>query len=203
MDTHLSPANLDAESTDDDDIQPPPSQAWKAPPTSSHSHDSVATQSQSLLRRLGRIGKTPNPGERASQTEKSQSSMRFNVSPIPPESGATSNVASPVKRKLGTIGGQRGLSQPSILASHVASPPMYEQDSLLSMMNIDTLPQQPAPTSLRPDAGRSRLDKHDHGENGSSQLRETSEERANRKREELKSQLDAKAKAPVKKKRKF
>lgn len=113
---------------------------------------------------------------------------------------------SPVKRRLGAIGGRSGSSQSSsqTLLEHSPPDPPFSTQSIeghgfSAGLGIDHQKLEVHDPAVA--AGRSRSDKH--GEDQSSQIGETSEERANKKREELKIALDARTKAPAKKKRRF
>ncbi|KAL1304052.1 hypothetical protein AAFC00_000489 [Neodothiora populina] len=124
-------------------------------------------------------------------------------------------LASPSKRRLGTIGGLRGSSQLQSQSQSQAvrglSPfPTLNSDRQSTVPRsdgggqpLDSIGASQGTSGSQLDKGKSYRRDPLFGEAGSSQVRETSVERANRKREELRKQLDAKVKAPVKKKRRF
>ncbi|PBP20779.1 hypothetical protein BUE80_DR008127 [Diplocarpon rosae] len=212
-----SPANNDAESTTDESRTPtPPSTKQKTalpspspPPTSTVPH-------RPPKRPLGRIGgkifaPLPPPPEAEPEAEQSatDSDSASPGTPSAPLSTAQPSPAPepvPQKRKIGTIGGKKKAKAEA--ASPLAEPPLSSPE--------------PGPSIAAPRrrlgvvGGHSKEGESREGERGRTgeqfaekertktpELRETSLERADRKREALKRELEAKARAPVKRKRKF
>ncbi|KAK2625525.1 hypothetical protein QTJ16_004837 [Diplocarpon rosae] len=211
-----SPANNDAESTADESRTPtPPSKKPKtaiaspSPPPSTIPH-------RPPKRPLGRIGgkkvaplPLPPPPETEPEAEPSatDSDTASPGAPSAPLSTAQPSPAPepiPQKRKLGTIGDKKKAEAASPAAEPSPSAP------------------EPGPSIAAPRrrlgvvGGSSKEGESREGERGRAgeqfaerertktpELRETSLERADRKREALKRELEVKARAPVKKKRKF
>lgn len=214
----------DAETTDEGETFPssrPPPQAVQAARAISP-ENKAPVQNQPRRMRLGALGggarslKAASDGSREQENDSSSPASnagprvsidRNNISATPPPTARTPAIkVSPVKRRLGAIGGRSGSSQSSSQTLPEHSPPdppsstqSIEGHGRSAGSSIDH--QQLELHDPAVAAGRSRSDKH--GEDQSSQIRETSEERANKKREELKMALDARAKAPAKKKRRF
>lgn len=185
--------------------------------------EQTLTQARALDRRLGAIG---GRSQRSSQAVASQSSIceapigsteddigygsrnRTSETP-PPTSIPSSTLVSPAKRRLGAIGGRRSSSQSTQLSTQRLPSPTPTPSE--GGRKTDTKHHQPSQTTYNKqsqlgtvdEAGRSRAEKSEENVVEQSRPRETSEERANRKREQLKRQLEAQAKARSKKKRRF
>ncbi|EKD18130.1 uncharacterized protein L3040_007691 [Drepanopeziza brunnea f. sp. 'multigermtubi'] len=158
---------------------PPPKPSPEPEPESSadtlpHDHDHSTT--------------TPPPAPPSSEPKPKRGKLgqigrnRKAASPSPEPPAEASAAATPKKRKLGTIGAGRRRADKSPEAKlEVDSQEESGRRVLLKDLK-DVRTKTPTPEPV---------------------VRETSTERADRRREELKKELEAKAKAPVKKKRKF
>lgn len=139
----------------------------------------------------------------------SESAITESPPPLPPPDVK----ARPTQRKLGVLGGSRGRAQAtnpndvqktvsstdedtSVPASANRSQPVPH---ISNMLTERLRPGKPEDHEREVKAGIANDDKPEC----STRIRETSEERANTKREELKRQLEGTTKGPTKKKRKF
>lgn len=181
------------------------------------------TQIRAPAKRLGAIG---GRSQRSSQPAASQSHVH--ETPIsstehgpgygrrtkdsntpPPASIPPSTLVSPAKRRLGAIGGRRGSSQLTQLSTQrqpSPTPTPSEGDKKIDGIHPHPLQMRrdrQDQSNMNEEPVRSRVEKYEANSVEPPQPRETSEERANQKRGELKRQLEAQAKAPTKKKRKF
>ncbi|KAK6583417.1 hypothetical protein PZA11_004493 [Diplocarpon coronariae] len=207
----LSSTNNEIESTTDESRTPtPPSKKPKTavscspPPTSTIPH-------RPQKRPLGKIGGKrvahPPPSEPKPEAEQSAPDSDSDspgtlflspstVKPIP--------APKPIpKRKLGTIGGKKRAEAASSIAQLSPSPPepgpsiaapKRRKGAIGGHMNEVERQEERGRASERP-AEKERIK--------TPEMRETSLERADRKREALKRELEAKARAPVRKRRKF
>ena len=106
--------------------------------------------------------------------------------------------------KLGVIGGRKAKSTTSRLASPAEALTVAEEDNA-GAISLDTVPSQRSQhnNDVPPvNRGRSYASEQDPIQQPS-EPRESSQDRANRRREELKRQLAIQASGAVKKKRKF
>lgn len=209
------------DSTDEESTEPDP--ACDA----ASRHQSVESSSSTRLWKVHRLGAIGGSQPKPSGAPRKVRDMNRPVSPVrnsisqeaivrattPPPLASQPDVAlikaSPTKRKLGAIGGrQNSVQAPSQTWNRLANPQTSNrEDSKIGA-------RQSTPTSLgAQEAGtshmsvpephsRSTLDQYGIQEPEQPQSRETSEERANKKREEKKFILDHAVKVP-KKKRKF
>ncbi|KAK4543346.1 hypothetical protein LTR36_005705 [Oleoguttula mirabilis] len=114
----------------------------------------------------------------------------------PPDAAPTSSASSSPAAKhhrLGTIGGKKATATATGTGT-ASSTPLHEASAAEPSTRGST--REPSPR-------RSRQPERTTAKEATPPPRETSQERADRKRDELKRQLEEKAKAPVKKKRKF
>lgn len=119
----------------------------------------------------------------------------------PPKHAATPPPETPKKGGLGKIGGKKRAATPPVTtapndATHPPRTPKHKLGVIGRQAAVT-----PKPAGSADDAGRGRSTTAEEEEERSP--RETSKERADRKREELKRELEEKAKVPVRKKRRF
>lgn len=120
--------------------------------------------------------------------------------------------ARPTQRKLGVLGGSRGRAQATNPDNAQKTVSSTDEDTsvpasadgrpvphISNMLTERSRPEKPEDHEREVKAGTANDDQPER----STQTRETSEERANTKREELKRQLQGTTKGPTKKKRKF
>lgn len=203
----------DAETTDGEESAPPSPRPQRVPTPSPP--PTVPSQNQPSTRRLGKIGgaRVQQPAAVKEPSEATRSTSPTANDYITPSLTRLVSESTPpvstvsVKRKLGTLGGRRASSQASSQLPQMPSPsvpPTIKEEGPVQSSSVameNTAPQVNASASATT-TGRSRLDRHEDREERPVQPRETSEERANKRREQLKEELDLKQ-APVKKKRKF
>ncbi|KAK5165861.1 uncharacterized protein LTR77_008784 [Saxophila tyrrhenica] len=216
----------DGESTteDEDDLDAPPKRPVPTRPKQSPTPPKQTSEASPLppSRKLGSIGgrKQPEPPH-ASPRKLGAMGGRSSPHPTLPEpKEPTPDVASPqpkARAKLGTIGGKA--KDPTAATtvstpSEQGSPPPAKGRAIgkiggrIGGKSVKGSTQQEVVVAEPPakeDQGQdeSPLRSRAPTKEPTPQPRETSQERANRKRDQLKRDLEDKAKAPVKKKRKF
>ena len=151
--------------------------------------------------------KSPMPEPSPAKTKRTLGTIGGKKTPTEPEEAPPiKEQVKPSRGRLGQIGGKKKEATPAPLQPEVesaASPPKLATGKRKKLGTLE------GPKS---NAGVEKNDKATEDPRGRSVKqepekkpppRETSEERANKKREQLKMELEKKAKAPVKKKRKF
>ena len=131
------------------------------------------------------------------------SSTRSSATPQPSEEGST---IKPRQKKLGTIGGVVASPEP-VKTERLPSSPHRKLGMIGgSKRNEESRPETTLSTTERPADSSKELrevSKEPKKVSKEPDSPESPEQRANRKRRELQQELDSKAKAPVKKKRRF
>ncbi|KAJ5131006.1 XLF/Cernunnos protein [Penicillium bovifimosum] len=167
--------------------RPSPSPASSPPPVSPASKRSAKkTQGWTGLGRIGGKKKQPSPSPEPTSPEPQE---------LPEERASAPQSPAPAKTKrpgkLGMIGGKaKAKTQAPELARDESPPPPAAS------------PEKPSAPS-RPVREKSPLPKAEKARSATPVEPETEDQRADRKREELKRALEAKGKAPAKKKRRF
>ncbi|KAK3676664.1 hypothetical protein LTR78_003439 [Recurvomyces mirabilis] len=136
----------------------------------------------------------PAPGKPRTKLGTIGGRSKTSTTPPPGEPVTISTTASPAKRHgLGTIGGKKAGKLTTASATDTNQPrQVSERPSAAASASATTATERKSRAPERNEIARKPT-----------LPRETSQERADRKRNELKRQLDEKAKVPVKKKRKF
>ncbi|KAI5235498.1 XLF-domain-containing protein [Aureobasidium subglaciale] len=217
----LKHANDD--STDDD-------QVTSSPPPMPINHrlghveplvpSSPSKLSNTQARRLGAIGgrsssqalppslppsSPPNPPAGAGTNHGLRSRTMLSPTPssmLPPQS----QVSPSRRRRLGEIGrgsSQMQQSQPSLNRWSSQAPCIMEEEQQASGLDLDPGSSARESREVTAEVRQTRATKRKASEEREPTPRETSEERADRKRKELKDNLNEKPKAPVKRKRRF
>jgi len=200
------------DSTDDED-------GLEAPPQRSAIQDNFQPKPQHQPKKLGTIGGSKAASNPATQDKspefpakyaRSQDMVDDNTASededapkfktVKPEERLTSPPASRAKKGgLGKIGGKKRETTPP--APVVASPEEHSLPDRTPKPKLGHIGHRPPAKDVAKDDDVARYRTRE--KTVEEQPRETSKERADRKREELKRQLEEKAKAPAKKKRKF
>ncbi|KAK4554164.1 hypothetical protein LTR86_008691 [Recurvomyces mirabilis] len=145
----------------------------------------------------------PRPAPGKARTKLGNIGGKSKPSPTPPsaeEPVATSTTASSAKRYgLGTIGGKK-TGRPTSAAATDSIPSRQASETLSASASVSATTPATKPTAIE---RKSRAPERREATKEPTPPRESSQERADRKRNELKRQLDERAKVPVKKKRKF
>ena len=145
-------------------------------------------------KKLGVIGGKKNPP--TSESDKSEVA-------IPDNKNDASSVPAPKKSKLGVIGGQ---SRAATTRSHDASNEPSNKQTKGEVGKFDGIKTEEKTMEVRPSSSshRSRADTPEKKEDVKNEpTDESPKHRADRRRMELKRELEAKASAPTKKKRRF
>ncbi|RFU32716.1 hypothetical protein B7463_g3603, partial [Scytalidium lignicola] len=161
---------------------PPPKQKTPTPPPLKEK-ESPAKPKRSTLGKIGVKKKDPTPEPEPEQEQEQPPEAEMEAEPEPPAKSA----APKKKTRLGAIGQSRG-GATSSQRIHDDGGNVGDGDQIA---DDDTRGRRTVSKEKTPDVKEP------------TPPRETSEERANRKREQLKRELEQKAKAPAKKKRKF
>jgi hypothetical protein len=167
------PPPAEDETTDDEEAPPPRERS-----SSKSSSPEPAARPKWGLGKIGGGKKAPSPS---------------------PSAPSSDEAPQPKKGKLGQIGGKKKESPPTPHSSQQSETPAKRKLGAIGGRNKNSHEENAAIETG--EQGRGRLLKVEKDK--TPQPRETSGERAERKRRELKRELEEKAKAPVKKKRKF
>ncbi|KAE8450725.1 hypothetical protein EG329_006070 [Mollisiaceae sp. DMI_Dod_QoI] len=179
---------------------PPPKRAFKArSPTSS-----PEPKPQKKLGKIGGKKELPPPPPPA----ESETDDEPEPEPTPPPKASPPPAAKPKKAKLGQIGGKKKAAETTpVPEESIATSPALKAGV---KRKLGAIGHKTSPSKSVKQENASQMAIEEIASRGRASTkektpppRETSEERANRKREELRRELEEKAKAPAKKKRKF
>ncbi|KAJ9622060.1 hypothetical protein H2203_006941 [Taxawa tesnikishii (nom. ined.)] len=198
------------DSTDDDDLDAPVHRGKRlgvigkkrqmADPAQTKADHRTATRRNTVTPEPDITHVTPepdkpmsSPAETPRKAEASQFGLIASQAPLTPS-----------KRRLGIIGG-RNKSQSQSASQFAPDEPSLPEERIGSLPPLSSPMREPSqsvsrsspPPAMHDSRGRSR------SREASLAPRETSQERADRKRQELKHQLEEKVKAPTKKRRRF
>jgi len=189
-----SPKQPLEETNEEEDAPPTPKRRFQRvnrTPSPHHGRgiDSDATVTPSP-RKLGRIG-----GKRARTDEEEANQTPQPEKEAQPDQNADSESQKPTPRKLGRIGGRKQ-EQSANATSQAEVRSSNETASTPTLQNISQEDAKDAQSSGQGADHNAKVSK-------SPEPPETAEQKANRKREELKGELEEKAKVQTKKKRRF
>jgi hypothetical protein len=173
---------------------------------------SPSRRSNTQTRRIGAIGgrsssqiPLPSSPPRAADSVVMDHGLRTgtSISPTPPSMPPPQSQMTPSrKRRLGEIGRGSSQMQPSLNRWSSQALPVLGEEEEAQRSHRFELPSLENAEDVT-EARRTRANKRKPSEEKEPGPRETSVERADRKRQELKQTLDAKPKGPVKRKRRF
>ena len=184
----------------EDDASPSPISGGNTS-TASPTPPPKKTAPEKPQRKLGRIG-----GKKEAPPSEPEPELERDISPPPAKTGPAPETSKPKKGKLGQIGAKNKQAETPPPADEAPETSRTETPKrklgAIGHKHQSTATKkeglsQPEELEIR---GRTSVNPE---KEKVPQPRETSEERADRKRQELKRELEEKAKAPVKKKRKF
>lgn len=201
-------ASSEASATEDEANSPPPKSAPKA---HSPTPEPPPIKPQKKIGKIGGKREAPPPPPAASETDDEPEDV--GPEPLLPRKAPSPPVVKPKKAKFGQIGGKKKAAETtpapeeSIAESSTTSttPKAGVKRKFGALGHkaspSKTVKQESSSQTADEDSGRGRASHKPERE--ATPPRETSEERANKKREQLQRELEEKAKAPAKKKRKF